>query len=138
MIGLRNAPICPAVFMAPVTRPACGPAISRQVPQAAPSRKLSAAPARAISRAASKGGVHRRRRDQCCSRQQQRGESDPAPARTKTERPDGTIGGLPSDQLAQRARLTGSVGLSVVAATAWLRPWFLAMLRAWSAASSRA
>ncbi len=46
--------------------------------------------------------------------------------------------GLPSDQLAQRAWLTGSVGLSVVAATAWLRPWFLAMLRAWSAASSRA
>ena len=52
MIGLRNAPTCPAVFMQAVTRPACGPAMSRQTPQHAPSRKLTAAPARAISRAA--------------------------------------------------------------------------------------
>ena len=104
MIGLRNAPSWPAVFMAPVTSPACGPAMSRQVPQAAPSRKLSAAPARAIRSAASQGVVDRRAGDQRSSRDQQRRAADPAPADPQAQRPDRTIGRQAARQVGHGAQ----------------------------------
>ena len=56
--------------------------MSRQTPQAAPSRKLSAAPARAISRAASSGSSYRGPGDQGRARDQER-----APCRSRTGRP---------------------------------------------------
>src|SRR5215475_1300637 len=48
-IGLRKPPTCPAVFMHALTTPAWLPAISTQVPQLAPRRKLEKASPSEIS-----------------------------------------------------------------------------------------
>ena len=80
MIGLSTAPIWPAVFMQPVTSPACGPAMSRQTPQQAPSRKLSAAPDRAIRRAESDRVVGRSPR-RSARRPATRSDAPPTPHR---------------------------------------------------------
>src|SRR6187551_767053 len=54
-VGLRIAPTCPEVFMAPLKAPARDRPISMHVPQAAASRKLDEAPPSAISTAAHTG-----------------------------------------------------------------------------------